>query len=219
MQKKPEIKTPKKRRREWEIGPDKILTADEQQVIRDYLVANSKSINGKKTLIIVGIMLNTGLRASELCSLRACDMPAVLGSLNVRVYKGKGNKDRTVPISQRLANAIAEYIEKIRPKTLPRYVLRSDIRKKVFYSQAGRPYNRNGIYKMISRLGIKAGLAKKVYPHMLRHTRATQAIIMGLDLARVKRLMGHSSLNVTSRYVHVVEDMMKGVGEQIDIVF
>lgn len=208
-----------KRRRNWEIGPGKIVNAEDQRRIMEYLRARANTIGGRRDLLIVDIMLNTGLRASELCRLRVCDTPVVIGRFVIEVYRGKGQKDRTIPISERLANEIARYVAEVRRWTLPRAVRRKDFDSPLFYSQRQKPYSRFGLWVKLVRVGIRVGLMKRLHPHMLRHSFATDALLKGEAVLKVQRFMGHGSLATTTMYTRVVEDVTVGAGERIDHVF
>jgi site-specific recombinase XerD len=185
----------------------------------EYLRARAVTVGGRRDLLIVDIMLNTGLRASELCRLRVCDTPVVIGRPVIEVYKGKNQKDRTIPVSERLAKKIAAYVSQIRPKTLPRYVKRKDYNRALFYSQRLKPLTRFGLWVKLVRIGIRLGLVKRLHPHMLRHSFATDALLRNEAVVKVQRYMGHRSLNTTIVYTHVCDDVTGGAGARIDHVF
>lgn len=238
-----------KRRRKDVITRSKLLTITEQQMFLGYLCGklcsdiNGKfidvdSVNAKRTLLMCEILLCTGIRETELVQLRLQDTPSVLGVNEIEVYRGKNDKDRTIPVSQRQADAIESYIKTIRPKTMPRYIRRGDTSKPLFYSQAGRPYIQRvkrtnkktgetdtrvrastAIYRKIRRIGEHAGIAKRVHPHMLRHTFAVNALTNDVDIYMLQRLMGHSDITVTAKYLHIVSAQLKGLGEKLDRAF
>jgi site-specific recombinase XerD len=205
----------KKRRRKPGIGVSVILLEDEKKKLLDYLKATSTSLKGKQTWLIVDVLLNTGIRARELCNLRLCHTPLVLGVNVIAVYRGKNDKDRDVPISSRLAEAIAEYIREIRSKTLPRHVRKKDMTAWLFYSQWRRKFTPNGLYRKVRRAGEKAGILKRCRPHVLRHTYGTNAVSR-MDIHSLKEVMGHSDIRTTERYLHIVGDRLLGLAEQID---
>lgn len=200
------------------IGWSKVLTKDEQQQLMTYLIAKSNDVKGKCLYLICDVLLNTGLRATELCDLRVRDTPFVLGRNSVEVYRGKNDKDRTVPISSRLAKEITKYIEGVRPKTLGLHVRRSAVavNKCLFYSPHREPFKRLALNWAIGLAARKAGITKPITPHKLRHTFATNALIQGVHIDRLRRLMGHSSVATTMKYLDFVEEMDTKLGEQID---
>ena len=103
-------------------------------------------------------ILNTGIRESELCALELSDLEITERKGTATIRSGKGNKYRIVPLNKDARNALTNYIEHARPATDS---------EKVFIGQRGA-LTRNGVYKIVSRLGEKA-IGKKVFPHMLRH--------------------------------------------------
>ena len=120
-------------------------------------------------------------------------------------------------MSQRIAKRLAGYIENDRRRTLPRHVLRSDVNKPVFYSQKKKRLGRSGLYRMVQQAAKKAGVIKNVHPHMLRHTFAVNALIRGVDIYLLSTLMGHSNIGMTSKYLHIVNAQIEGLGEKLDI--
>jgi len=214
-----------KRKRKQIIGWSKVLTKDEQQKMMRFLIRRAKTTTGRqhimsrRILLICDLLLNTGLRASELCNLRVKDSSYVLGRNVIEVYKGKGEKDRIIPISARLTRKISGYIKEMRPQTLPRHVRRSDFNPCLFYCHQRRPYTRDGLYRIIRKTAEKAGLAKRITPHKFRHTFATNSLLKKVELERLRGLMGHASVTTTAKYLHIVEQMDSDLGEQLDQAF
>ena len=141
----------KKMTRKTQIGYGKILTADEISRLLGYLYGeigsaltgdlfDNQAPAGRRTTLIVQILLNTGLRIGELARLRVKDTPVVVGENVIEVYRGKYDRDRSIPISQTLAKAIAEYYIIVRPRTLPRWAGDGDFVRPLFYSDRLRPY-------------------------------------------------------------------------------
>jgi integrase/recombinase XerD len=210
-----------------QIGWDKVLTQQEQQQVRDYLDSMDETDpQNRQIKLIYELMIKTGLRMGELAMLRLRDCPAYLGVEAISVWRGKGNKDRTIPISSRLRKELQLYIDDIRPKTMPRWA-RKDIGRPVFYNFKGRPYlhvsektreirGSTTLYRMIKTIGQDTGLAKQMHPHMLRHTFAVNALRNGVDIYMLMALMGHTSILMTARYLHLAGVQMKGLGEVLD---
>ena len=226
------------RRRKDVITFSKLLTEDEQQQFMVYLKKRAVTVRGKGVYLICDILLNTGLRIVELAALRVQDTPLVLNENVIEVYMGKGRKDRSIPVSQRLADAIRNYIKKVRPKTLPRHIRRGDVTKPVFYSRNHRPYLQRvtivnkktgeykertrastALYKAIHILAMSAGITKLIHPHMFRHTFAVNALKSGIDIYRLCDLMGHSDITITAKYLHIVDTQPKKLGERLDRYF
>lgn len=223
------------RKRKDVLSWRKLLTATEEKQLMIYLRKHADTIPGKRIYLMCDILLNTGVRIQELVRLRVQDTPAVLGENAVEVFMGKGKKDRTIPISKRLAVAIDKYIREIRPRTLPRHIHRGDTSRPVFYSSQRKVYYRAikdgvktkirvsvSLYRMIRGLAQAAGISKAVHPHMFRHTFAVNAIRSkedggaGIDIYALQSLMGHSSIEITAKYLHFVAGQRNGMGDRLD---
>ncbi len=135
----------------------------------------------------------TGLRASELVSIKIQDMDMEERFVKVR---GKGDKERVVPFSRRALRWVRKYLE-----------VRGEICKKespfLFLTRRCRPMTRQGLWDKIKKYGEKAGLGDRVWPHVLRHSFATHLLEAGVDLRTIQILLGHSSLTTTQIYTHV----------------
>lgn len=207
----------KKRKPEAPIGLDKILVPTEEKRFMDYLVSVSGDEGGVRNCLIFDLLLQTGMRVSELCNLRVKDTPKYLGGNVIRVHLGKGKRSRDIPISQRMRTNISAYLRDYRPATLPDAVRVSDRRKPVFYSPQKRPYRRDQIAYQIRKFILWAGIDKHVTPHMCRHTFATISLFQDrISLARLQIIMGHAKVSTTERYLHVVELLDPKLGNAID---
>jgi len=177
----------------WSVGADKVLYPEETEQFLAFLHTHAETLAERRRLMICDLLLNTGLRAAELCALRVQDTPCVLNIPAIQVRRGKGGRSRTIPISRRLADALKMYIQEDRPRTLPAWgVKATDPTKPLFYSESRRPYTPNGIYRLVRQAGKLAGIRKRIRPHVLRHTFATNALHAGAVTLDVQRILGHS---------------------------
>ncbi|HWC72406.1 MAG TPA: site-specific tyrosine recombinase XerD, partial [Gemmatimonadales bacterium] len=145
----------------------------------------------------------TGVRVSELISLKLQDI--LFGEGVARVF-GKGSKERLVPVGRRALGAVALYAREIRP-TLDR----GNGRGILFLNARGTPLSRVGAWGVIKATARRAGLAKRVTPHTLRHTFATHLLEGGADLRAVQEMLGHADLSTTQLYTHVDRDYLRAV--------
>ena len=145
----------------------------------------------------------TGVRVSELVSLTLQD---ILFEDGVARVFGKGAKERLVPVGRRALGAVALYAREIRP-TLDRGKGKGFL----FLNARGTPLSRVGAWGVIKATARRAGLAKRVSPHTLRHTFATHLLEGGADLRAVQEMLGHADLSTTQLYTHVDRDYLRTV--------
>lgn len=159
---------------------------------------------GVRDRAMLELLYATGLRVSELVSLRTPDVELEAGLLTCF---GKGSKQRRVPIGQSSTHFLKSYFA-IRHKLLKGK--RSDI---LFVEPGGSFITRQKFWKIIKRYGESATLGH-VTPHMLRHSFATALLENGADLRSVQMMLGHSNINTTQIYTHVTNDRLKSAYKQ-----
>ena len=183
----------------WSITPDKFFTAAEIEQLYSYLLSHSKSRRGKVNLFIIEMLLNAGLRATELCELRVEQTPVVLEE-NAIWVKGKGGKTRWITIVPEMSEKIRTFVREVRPGLLPTRARRSDYTKPLLITEYGGPFNRRSLYKRVRALGQRARLLKRVGPHRFRHTFATHTYRDTKEILLLQEQLGHSSVSTTSVY-------------------
>jgi site-specific recombinase XerD len=149
---------------------------------------------------ILELLFSTGLRVSELCSLNRDHITdARAGEFSVR---GKGDKIRVVFLSDSAQKAIKDYLNK-----------RTDVDEALFVrvGKNATRLDRRSIERIVKFYAIKAGIAKKVTPHVIRHCFATDLLSNGADLRSVQSLLGHSSITTTQIYTHVTDKQLREV--------
>jgi integrase/recombinase XerD len=148
-------------------------------------------------------MYACGLRASEACGLEVGDVDLEAGVLRAR---GKGSKERLVPVGTAAAAALAAYLQKGRGRLVgDRWEAR------LFVNQRGGGLTRQGLYKIVQRHAATAGLAAKMSPHTLRHTFATHLLAGGCDLRSLQEMLGHADIATTQLYTHLSAERLKDV--------
>jgi len=138
----------------------------------------------------------TGVRASELCGLEIGQIDFSLGFVRVR---GKGDKERIVPMGHMAIDALERYLQEARPM-LQR---KRGLSPHVFLSQKGGPITRQCFWQILKKYAQKAGIAKDISPHTLRHSFATHLLMGGADLRTVQLLLGHENIATTQIYTHM----------------
>lgn len=160
------------------------------------LLAEIKNIKHK---CIVGLLYGSGLRRSEVLALRPEDIDS--NRMLVRVNRGKGNKDRYTILSATLLKDLRNYYKRYQPQSF------------LFESPNGGSYSPTSVVRIVSRVAIKAGIKRRVTPHMLRHSFATHLLDRGTDLRKIQVLLGHNSSKTTEIYTHVAENSFKDIDD------
>jgi integrase/recombinase XerD len=177
---------PAPRDRDDEVMP--FMDAQVEALLR----AAQKGRNARRDEAILLVLLDTGMRAQELCSLHFSDVD--FSNRQMTIWEGKGKKSRPV------------YIGKATTKALWRYVQEDgrDEDDALFFSMRGDSLTYNGLAMLFKRLGRTAGV-KKAHPHRLRHTFAVSFLRNGGNQFTLMRLLGHTTLAVTNRYVQLAQ--------------
>ena len=152
---------------------------------------------------LLEVMYACGLRASEAITLEAGHLDLEAGVLRAR---GKGNKERLVPIGSAAAHALTVYLQRGRPR-----LVGDRWESKLFVNRRGSGLTRQGLYKIVQRHAASAGLADKMSPHTLRHTFATHLLAGGCDLRSLQEMLGHADIATTQLYTHLSAERLKDV--------
>ena len=193
------IKTPKLSKK----LPD-VLSYDEILKMMEFI--DFTKLAGERDKTIVMLLYGGGLRVSELVSLKVNDLFVDEGFIKV---KGKGSKERLVPIGAKTINQVSYYVESYRNK-----VARDDFKNYLILNQRGGSLSRISVFNLIKKLALEAGIKKAISPHTLRHSFATTLIEAGANLRAVQQMLGHESITTTEIYTHLDKAYLKTVIEQ-----
>lgn len=185
------LKEPKKETR----LPRVILTGDEVRKLLDQ--PNLSTMWGIRDRTFLEVFYSTGIRLEELVNLTIFDCDLQGGML--RVNKGKFAKDRVVPLGRHAVRFLKEYITHVRPH----YTRENKQIRNLFVSQLGTPLSKQVVEIKVRTYAKKAGIKKRVTPHVLRHTFATELVKNGADITAVQKMLGHSTLSITHIYTRV----------------
>ncbi|HVO59034.1 MAG TPA: site-specific tyrosine recombinase XerD [Dongiaceae bacterium] len=161
---------------------------------------------GLRDRAMLEVLYSTGLRVSELTSLRVPDLDTKVGCVRC---VGKGDKERIVPVGRKALSIVERYLREGRPE-LAR-AARTSPGLFLFVNRRGGRISRVGVWKILSSYGRRAGLRIPLTPHMLRHSFATHLLERGADLRSVQLMLGHSDISTTQIYTHVVEERLKQI--------
>ena len=165
------------------------------------------TIKALRDRAILELLFSTGLRVSELCSLNLDSVDLKKDEFSVR---GKGEKVRVVFLSPSAKRALKDYLAK-RGDMSEALFINFKPGKKIAKGEEPERLTPRSVERLVRRLAVKAGISKKVTPHVLRHMFATDLLINGADLRSVQALLGHASITTTQIYTHVTDRALKEV--------
>ena len=178
---------------------------DKKEVLGLLAIPNKRYKNGIRNKAILSLMVNTGLRVSEVSNLQAKDINLKEGKL--RVIEGKGSKDRDLIIGNKQALELLREYNRIRPKSSYFFTSLEE-------GKAGKQVSVRYLQTMVKRYSERAKINKNVSPHTLRHTFATEFYRETKDIETLRKILGHSDISTTQIYVTLanidVEKAMNG---------
>jgi integrase/recombinase XerD len=178
----------------------KFLTVAEAEALLQ--APDEKKPHGVRDRAMLEVLYGSGLRVSELAALKLAEINLEDGFL---VCRGKGGKERIVPLGRSSGRALRRYLAEVRPRLDP------GGREELFLSRRGRPFTRQGVWKLLRQHAGTAGLAARISPHVLRHSFATHLLERGADLRSVQLMLGHSQITTTQIYTHVTRERLRRV--------
>ncbi|MCL6593460.1 MAG: site-specific tyrosine recombinase XerD [Alicyclobacillus sp.] len=189
---------------QWVMNPrvekrlPRVLT--ESEVERLLMAPDSRTPAGARDKAMLELLYATGIRVSELVSVRLTDINLSTGFL--RCF-GKGGKERIVPIGEVACRAMLDYLQFAR-----RHLLKvpSDA---AFLNHHGHPMSRQGFWKILKKYARSANIQKEITPHTLRHSFATHLLQRGADLRAVQEMLGHADISTTQIYTHVTRSHLQ----------
>jgi integrase/recombinase XerD len=156
---------------------------------------------GQRNKAIIESLYSCGLRVSELINLRISNLYFKNGFIRIR---GKGSKERLVPISQRAIKEIKLYMENRKKLNIDKNC--EDI---LFLNRRGKQLTRVMVFLIIKKLAQVAGITKNISPHTFRHSFASHLIEGGADLRAIQEMLGHESITTTETYTHLDRDYLR----------
>jgi len=158
---------------------------------------------GVRDLAMLEVLYATGIRVSELISLRLEDLNLEVGYLSCM---GKGSKERLVPLGRKAIERLQQYLRDVRPALTKRGESRF-----LFTNRNGSKMSRQGFWKILKGYGCAAGIKRHLSPHVLRHSFATHLLEHGADLRSVQMMLGHADISTTQIYTHVNRERLRRI--------
>lgn len=182
-----------------------VLSIEEVTALLDHL--GKDSIYQERNIVMMELLYATGLRVSELLTLKLSNLH--LTSKIIKIM-GKGSKERIVPVNDYAIKLLRDYIVNTRPKLIksakdPGYL---------FLNNRGQAMTRQGFFKILRTACQEAGITKEVSPHTLRHSFATHLLEAGTDLRLIQELLGHEDIATTQIYTHLNMKKIKEIYQE-----
>lgn len=178
----------------WQLIPDVLTTEEVDALLAQPQVEEAM---GARDKAILELLYATGIRVSELCGLRMND----LSDTFVKV-RGKGKKERMVPVGKKAIEAVDAYLSRFRAGDEGENPM-------LFVSKTGKGIDRVTVWSRVKIYAKGAGITKSISPHTLRHSFATHLLENGADLRLIQEMLGHEDIGTTDRYTHVTGNRLK----------
>jgi integrase/recombinase XerD len=190
--------------RAWAALPKFLSIEDVDRLLALPDVSTPKGLRDRA---FIEVLYATGLRVSELVMLGTANLNLEAGYL---VTRGKGAKERLVPIGDEAVAWVGRYLREGRPQ-----LLRGRTSPRLFVNaRGGTTLTRLGVWKILKEYGKAAGLGRSLSPHVLRHSFATHLLDRGADLRAIQMMLGHADLSTTQIYTHVLEARLRAIHER-----
>jgi site-specific recombinase XerD len=183
---------------------------NEEELARLFAEPDTKTVSGTRDRAILELLFSSGLRVSELVGL---DRDHVNLKRREFMVRGKGQKDRPIFISPEASKWVEEYLSKRQDNSKP-LLVRYSGSKKVDNSGNFSRLTARSVQRIVARTALLAGITKKVTPHTLRHSFATDLLMNGADIRSVQAMLGHSNIATTQIYTHITDPHLKAVHEK-----
>lgn len=180
---------------------------NEEQV--DTLLATAAadtSAYGIRNKVMIFLLYGTGMRISELVSLKKQQIRWDVK--NILVY-GKGGKDRTIPLPEAIEQMLHDYITQIHPKITKKTT--TDWLFPISYKKEYQPMSRQSFWSLLKKMALKSGSPSWISPHIIRHSFATHLLARGVNLRALQLLLGHESIDTVQVYTHVSTNLVRKV--------
>jgi len=177
----------------WKMLPEVLAPVEVERLLA---MPDAQTPRGLRDAAMLELMYSAGLRISELIDLKRED---VMLDINFLKCRGKGNKERLIPIGGVAVEKLRRYLQNSAPPQA----------EALFLTRFGEPFTRQGCWKMIHGYILSAAIRKRVTPHTLRHSFATHLLSGGANLRAIQEMLGHADISTTQIYTHVTSDRLR----------
>ncbi len=184
----------------WKHLPE-VLSVKEVERLLNQL--NNSSSQGIRDRAWLELMYATGMRVSEIVGLNLNDLNLDMGFVKCR---GKGGKERIVPLGREASKWVSRYLKNVRPK-----FSKSTSSSLLFLSRCGKGISRQTLWKTVAKCAVRARIKRRISPHTLRHSFATHLLEGGADLRVVQEMLGHADISTTQTYTHIDKERLKAI--------
>lgn len=167
-----------------------VLSVEEVQRILD-------ACTNLKHRTIICLMYSSAIRVSEVINMKIADIDS--SRMIINIIQAKGHKDRQVGLNQPLLELLRKYYLEYKPKEY------------LFEGQLSPQYSARSIAQFLQKYADLAGLKKRIYPHLLRHTSATHLVENGIDINLIQKLLGHANVKTTGIYTHISHNLISKI--------
>lgn len=185
-------------------APKAITLAEFEKLFQAVKVQDSEPKTARNQLLLL-LLFGMGCRVSELINVELKDIDLEEGHIR---FLGKGNKERLVPLTEKLMLDVKNYLRDHRPQ-----LIKDSSIKSLLVNERGKPMTRIDVWRWFAAWSSLAGFPEVIHPHQLRHTCATSLLEKGADLRTIQVLLGHSSIQTTQMYTQVKTSKLK---EEVD---
>lgn len=177
----------------WKMLPEALTPVEVERLLA---TPDTRTPKGVRDAAMLELMYSAGLRISELIGLKRED---VMLDVNFIKCRGKGDKERLIPVGSVAVEKLQRYLQNRDPCDADN----------LFLTRLGKPFTRQGCWKMIHGHILSAGIKKRVTPHTLRHSFATHLLSGGANLRAIQEMLGHADISTTQIYTHVTSDRLR----------
>ncbi len=184
----------------WRRLPEVLNIKEIERLLNKIDTSSSQGVRDRACL---ELMYATGMRVSEVVGLNLDDLNLDVGFVRCR---GKGGKERIVPLGREASKWVSRYLKNVRPK-----LCKPNSKPFLFLTRRGNKMPRQTVWKTVTRCAIRAKIKKGISPHTLRHSFATHLLQRGADLRVIQEMLGHADISTTQTYTHIDKERLKAI--------